>query len=538
MDRIIDYVRWYADLPFDIVPFNEVDNLVFCGLSYWKFPDMDWKRNKKHTLRECFESLHGEPVQMMTTEKDETMPDFVRYAAESKRFGDLYVSNYVDEFYPEIPIQFSAITFHLDRFTRYIAFRGTDSSIAGWKEDFMISFTQTKAQERSLEYLDKHIRPGRSYYVGGHSKGANEVLYAAALLPKKKRSQLKHLFINDGPGFCKEVLDPKLIESINPISTTIRPEFCVIGKIFEPKIDDCRIVKSTQKAGMQHSIFSWGIDAGDLALADAYDPQSVSMGVVFDRWMENVSPEERKTFTEGIFGALEEDGSLTLSDVLEKWPASIENVIVSVLDGDQATKDTLKKLPEAAIQEELKAANKVTKKVKKEIAHQPYLLDAAIGLIGLLLLLLPVRVFDIFLAILLFLVFAAETTFTVRRLMKNHWNTRSERMRIMLCIVLLVIFLLILVKDQALFVLSSALFGGILLFYAYFTASKLKEDRKFGPFFWFHLIEAIVFSICGLFILVAPQWIIRWYSIVVGSILIVDAAIHAIIQLLKIKNEK
>ena len=155
MDRIIDYVRWYADLPFDIVPFNEVDNLVFCGLSYWKFPDMDWKRNKKHTLRECFESLHGEPVQMMTTEKDETMPDFVRYAAESKRFGDLYVSNYVDEFYPEIPIQFSAITFHLDRFTRYIAFRGTDSSIAGWKEDFMISFTQTKAQERSLEYLDK-----------------------------------------------------------------------------------------------------------------------------------------------------------------------------------------------------------------------------------------------------------------------------------------------------------------------------------------------------------------------------------------------
>jgi len=538
MDRIIDYVRWYADLPFDIVPFNEVDNLVFCGLSYWKFPDMDWKRNKKHTLRECFESLHGEPVQMMTTEKDETMPDFVRYAAESKRFGDLYVSNYVDEFYPEIPIQFSAITFHLDRFTRYIAFRGTDSSIAGWKEDFMISFTQTKAQERSLEYLDKHIRPGRSYYVGGHSKGANEVLYAAALLPKKKRSQLKHLFINDGPGFCKEVLDPKLIESINPISTTIRPEFCVIGKIFEPKIDDCRIVKSTQKAGMQHSIFSWGIDAGDLALADAYDPQSVSMGVVFDRWMENVSPEERKTFTEGIFGALEEDGSLTLSDVLEKWPASIENVIVSVLDGDQATKDTLKKLPEAAIQEELKAANKVTKKVKKEISHQPYLLDAAIGLIGLLLLLLPVRVFDIFLAILLFLVFAAETTFTVRRLMKNHWNMQAERMRIMLCIALLVIFLLILVKDQALFVLSSALFGGILLFYAYFTASKLKEDRKFGPFFWFHLIEAIVFSICGLFILVAPQWIIRWYSIVVGSILILDAAIHAIIQLLKIKNEK
>ena len=538
MDRIIDYVRWYSDLSFEQVPFNEVDNLVFCALSYWKFPELDWKRNKKYTLRQCYDQLLGQPVQMMTTENDETMPDFVKFAAESIRFGDLYVSNYVDEFFPEVPIQFSAVTFHLDRFTRYIAFRGTDSSIAGWKEDFMISFTQTKAQELSLAYLENHIRPGRSYYVGGHSKGANEVLYAAALLSKKKRAQLKHLYINDGPGFCKEVLDPDLLKPINPISTTIRPEFCVIGKIFEPKIDDCRIVKSTQKSGMQHSIFSWGIDAGSLALADAYDPQSVAMGVVFDRWMENVSTEERKSFTDNIFGALEEDGSLTLSDVLEKWPASIENVIVSVLDADPATKDTILKLPEAAIQEELKAADKVTSKVKKEIAHQPYLLDAVIGLIGLLLLLLPIKVFDVFLAILLFLMFAAETTFTVRRLIKNHWNTHEERVRILLCIGLFVIFLLILVKEQALFVLSSALFGGILLFYAYYTASKLKEDRKNSPFYWFHLVEAIIFAICGLFILVAPQWVIRWYSIAVGIILIVDAAIHAIIQLLKIKNEK
>jgi hypothetical protein len=137
----------------------------------------------------------------------------------------------------------------------------------------------------------------------------------------------------------------------------------------------------------------------------------------------------------------------------------------------------------------------------------------------------------------LFLVFAAETTFTVRRLIRNHWNTREERMRILLCIVFLVIFLLILVKEQALFVLSSALFGGILLFYAYFNASKLKQDQRFSAFFWLHLVEAILFALCGLFILVAPQWMIHWYSITVGIILILDAAIHAIIRLFKIKNE-
>ena len=96
----------------------------------------------------------------------------------------------------------------------------------------------------------------------------------------------------------------------------------------------------------------------------------------------------------------------------------------------------------------------------------------------------------------LFLLFAAEATFTIRRLKRNRWNMKEERTRIILCIVLLVIFLLILVKDQALFVLSSALFGGILLFYTYYTASKLKQDRKYGLFYWLHLVETIVFFLC------------------------------------------
>ena len=537
MDRIIDYVRWYSDLTFDVLPFNEVDNLVFCGLSYWKIPEMNWKRHK-YTLRECFEQLNGAPVEMMTAEKDETMPDFVRYAAQSRRFGELLVSDYVDEYYPEVPIQFSAVTFHLNRYEKYIAFRGTDSSIAGWREDFMISFTQTKAQQMSLDYLKDHIRPGRTYYVGGHSKGANEVLYAAALLPNSKKAQLKHLYINDGPGFCKEVLDPSLIDSINSISTTIRPEYCVIGKLFEPKIDDCLIVKSTQKGGMQHSIFSWGIEAGDLALTDAYDPQSILIGSVVDQWLENVTMEERRIFTDNIFNSLEEDGSKTLFDVLEKGPASIENVVVSMLDADPAAKDTLRKLPEAAIQEEKKVAEKVSRLVKKEIGHQPFLLDAVIALVGVLLLLLPVKTFDYFMAVVLFGMFVAETTFTVRRLIRNHWNTHVERTRIILCILLLVFLLMILVKEQALFVLSSALFGAILLVYTYYIATKLKQDRKYGAFYWLHLIEAIVFALCGLFILVAPQWAIRWYAISVGIILILDAAIHTVIRLLKIRNEK
>ena len=258
---------------------------------------------------------------------------------------------------------------------------------------------------------------------------------------------------------------------------------------------------------------------------------------IMDQWMENVSTEERRIFTDSLFDALGKDGSETLFDVLQKGPAAIENMIVSLLGADPAAKETIKKLPEAAIAQERKAADKVTVLFKKEIAHQPFLLDGIIALFGILLLLLPANFFNLVMGVSLFLLFAAETAFTVRRLIRNHWNARSERTRIILCIVLLVIFLLILVKEQALFVLSSALFGGILLFYAYYTASKLKQDRRFGLFYWLHLAEAVIFALCGLFILIAPQWAIRWYAVSVGVILILDAATHALFRLLKIKNE-
>ena len=113
----------------------------------------------------------------------------------------------------------------------------------------------------------------------------------------------------------------------------------------------------------------------------------------------------------------------------------MENMIVSLLDAEPAAKETLIKLPEAAVREERKAADKVSGMVKKEIAHQPLLLDGAIAVIGVLLL-LPVHFFNIFLAGALFLLFAAETAFTVRRLIRNHWNTKEERTRIILCIIL------------------------------------------------------------------------------------------------------
>lgn len=34
MPHVTDYIQWRGDIPFENDPLNEVDNLIFCLLSY------------------------------------------------------------------------------------------------------------------------------------------------------------------------------------------------------------------------------------------------------------------------------------------------------------------------------------------------------------------------------------------------------------------------------------------------------------------------------------------------------------------------
>ena len=37
MATLLDYIAWRGDLPFSVVPFNEIDALIFCQISYLSF---------------------------------------------------------------------------------------------------------------------------------------------------------------------------------------------------------------------------------------------------------------------------------------------------------------------------------------------------------------------------------------------------------------------------------------------------------------------------------------------------------------------
>lgn len=69
--------------------------------------------------------------------------------------------------------QFAALTFRLPDGTLYLAFRGTDDTLVGWKECFAMSYAfPVPAQALAQDYLVQAAQRPRRLRVGGHSKGA------------------------------------------------------------------------------------------------------------------------------------------------------------------------------------------------------------------------------------------------------------------------------------------------------------------------------------------------------------------------------
>ena len=211
MDNITDYVRWVGGTGFEGRPFSRVDNIVLCQLSYLDLKDIPEinEEGGVMTLREAVMSLTnlGFSIRKMAPDDSERFTALVKAAANSKRFGDLYISSFTDILNEEDSIQFSAMTFSPEKKGgwAFVAYRGTDSTIAGWKEDFMTSFMLTSSQTMAEDYLRNALRSFDTVLVGGHSKGGNLAVYAAAVLPDDLFDRVEHIYSNDGPGFCPEV---------------------------------------------------------------------------------------------------------------------------------------------------------------------------------------------------------------------------------------------------------------------------------------------------------------------------------------------
>ena len=378
MDTLYEYIRWRGDERFSYRSFNDVDALIICYLAYLDMShgiktdkgvgskrsadiaeDIARERMKPIKLREICKRIKARDggYNILSVSGGFGESPIIDAAAASKRFGDLYISDYVEIFDTDEATQFSAMTVDLDNHTSFIAYRGTDDSLPGWKEDFMLAYRMIPGQKLAYDYARRHIEAdkdsgsgiGRRYYIGGHSKGGNLALYVASLLPDELWQRVEHVYILDGPGLCKEVLPGIDMSHIADRTTNIRPEFSVIGSLFDTDISDTRIVKSNAPGMMQHDLSRWGIEYGELSCSDRYDPAAEWLNAGIDRWIENADMMTRKRFVTDLFDAFAAGGYMHLKDLNNIDKKGIQSIITKMSNMSPEAKSMAHDLPKSLL---------------------------------------------------------------------------------------------------------------------------------------------------------------------------------------------
>ena len=223
---------------------------------------------------------------------------------------------YYDVIDTDEDIQLAAVTFYLPDGTAFVAFRGTDDTVVGWKEDFILSYMpETEGQRRAAQYLNRHFS-GQALLlrVGGHSKGGNLAMFAAIKADPQVRRQIIAVYNNDGPGFLKEFTETDAYRDMLPRIICTVPEKAVIGTLLTNKAYQ-HVVKSTASGIYQHDGFSWQVLGTRFVETEKRTEGSVVLESTLHQWLSEQSEENRRMFVNTLFGLLESTGKATIGEI-------------------------------------------------------------------------------------------------------------------------------------------------------------------------------------------------------------------------------
>ena len=322
MPNVMDYLEWRGDLTFTEAPLNEVDNLVFSLLSYVNLEGVISADPHKGGV-----TVRAAAAEYFFTHPEENdrplgliipadILTLFRRMAHTKRYRDLELMGYVSVTSEERQTQFSALTLRLPDEALFVAFRGTDDSIVGWKEDFHLAIMdEVPAQRMAADYLNRlDLTPDTVLYVGGHSKGGNLAVWGAVHADEGVRARIRRVYSNDGPGFPEGTVKSESYKTLADRICILIPEDSLVGLLLEHD-ESYAVVKSNRKGLFQHDGLSWEVLGGHFLRAESLSSKGLRNDTVVRERIAAMSRDERRDFIRLVFSLLEATGAKTLTDL-------------------------------------------------------------------------------------------------------------------------------------------------------------------------------------------------------------------------------
>lgn len=323
MEKLLDYVALRKDLTFSEREFNPVDALALNQLAYADF--LDSNINLKEACKNYIEKYDQEHVEFGLSEN---VPKLIREISTSIRYQNIILKRQQVVFDEQALIQFGAITFELEDKSLFIAFRGTDSTIIGWKENLKMTYeSHLPCQDLAKNYFKEEMEmiPLKKYffglikrkvypniYISGHSKGGYLAMYAY-MSNQEYESYIQHVYNFDGPDFRDDIYQEMQEVKYDKI-TNYQPQQSIIGRILNHQ--EKSVIVQADGVGLEsHDPFEWYMDTNNYVFANEHTKESDETLQFIDEILMSKSDEEKKKCADLIFSLFDSLDIQTISDM-------------------------------------------------------------------------------------------------------------------------------------------------------------------------------------------------------------------------------
>ena len=323
--NVFDYLNWRGDLDFSTVGVCEVDSLIFSLLTYVDYTDVVpseiygvRKPPVMLTVTKRYLTAHkGHDIPSLGLILSKEIVRLLVKASKTRRFGLVAPICFVNRISDKDNMQFSAMAFSLGNGDTVVAYRGTDDTIVGWRENFNMSFIYpVPAQAEAVSFLEyvASKTEGRIYLMG-HSKGGNLAVYAGVKSSPATRARIEKIYSNDGPGFDQAFVSGADYKEMRDKMLSVLPQSSIVGMLLENP-DNYTVVKSNSIGLLQHDGLSWAVMGDKFIHLDSLTKNSRKLDENMEKMLAGMTREERQRFVVSLFDAIEsQTGAKTLTDL-------------------------------------------------------------------------------------------------------------------------------------------------------------------------------------------------------------------------------
>ena len=231
-----------------------------------------------------------------------------------------------------------------------VAFRGTDNTVVGWREDFDMAYTtRVPAQEAAILYLRRAAALSKApLRLVGHSKGGNLAVYAAAFASKRVQDRIESIISYDGPGMNRETSQSEGYLRIKDKIRSFIPQTSIIGLLMD-FYEPYTVVRSTASGISQHDPMTWKIYGPQFETLSSVDQTAIVVRDTLHEWLQNSTPEQRADFVDALFGMVETTKVTRMSELTGEKLRTMMTMVGNRKEVDPETRRVFTRLMAQAV---------------------------------------------------------------------------------------------------------------------------------------------------------------------------------------------